>query len=146
MPPHNPDGLQAKFSVYHGCAAGLTFCYAAENEFSDEVVNRPDMVTLRRKVVATVDDSSDEASVDVTAVLKNGRRVHVFVEHAIGSLQNPMTDALLDGKSRPVGSHSGRRADQPVHQCLLGCRPSPNVSAIVALAAPKAWPYLLSIW
>jgi 2-methylcitrate dehydratase PrpD len=92
------DGLQAKFSVYHGCAAGLTFGRAAEEEFSDEVVNRADMVALRRKVVATVDDSIDEASADVTAVLGDGRRIHVFVEHAIGSLQNPMTDAMLDAK------------------------------------------------
>ncbi|MDO9385005.1 MAG: MmgE/PrpD family protein [Hyphomicrobiaceae bacterium] len=92
------DGLQAKFSVYHGCAAGLTFGRAAEEEFSDEVVNRADMVALRRKVVATVDDSIDEASVDVTAVLKDGRRVQVFVEHAIGSLKNPMTDAMLEAK------------------------------------------------
>jgi len=92
------DGLQAKFSVYHGCAAGLTFGFAAEDEFSDAVVNRPDMVALRRKVVATVDDAIDEASADVTAVLLDGRRVHVFVAHAIGSLENPMTDAQLDAK------------------------------------------------
>ena len=92
------DGLQAKFSVYHGCAAGLVFGRAAEDEFSDEVVMRPDMVALRAKVVATVDDSIDEASADVTAVLNDGRRVHVFVEHAIGSLQKPMTDAQLEGK------------------------------------------------
>lgn len=94
------DGLQAKFSVYHGCAAGLTFGRAAEEEFDDAIVNRPDMVALRRKVVATVDDAIDEASVDVTAVLADGQRVHVFVEHAIGSLANPMTDAQLEGKFR----------------------------------------------
>ncbi len=92
------DGLQAKFSVYHGCAAGLIFGQATENEYADDIVNRPDMLALRRKVVATVDDSVDEASADVTAVLKDGRRVHVFVEHSIGSLQNPMTDAMLEGK------------------------------------------------
>jgi 2-methylcitrate dehydratase PrpD len=107
------DGLQAKFSVYHGCAAGLTFGHAAEEEFSDAVVNRPDLVALRRKVVATVDDSIDEASADVTAVLSDGRRVHVFVEHALGSLQNPMTDALLEAKfhglSDAVLGHSRTR-------------------------------------
>jgi len=92
------DGLQAKFSVYHGCAAGLTFGRAAEEEFADAVVNRADMVALRRKVVATVDDAIDEASADVTAVLLDGRRVHVFVEHAIGSLANPMTDTQLEAK------------------------------------------------
>jgi 2-methylcitrate dehydratase PrpD len=92
------DGLQAKFSVYHGCAAGLTFGCAGEDEFLDEIVNRDDMVALRRKVVATVDDTIDEASADVTAVLTDGRRLHVSVEHAIGSLQNPMTDVLLEAK------------------------------------------------
>jgi 2-methylcitrate dehydratase PrpD len=92
------DGLQAKFSVYHGCAAGLTFGQATEDEFSDEVVTRPDMVALRRKVIATVDDTIEESAVDLTAKLTDGRQVHVRVEHAIGSLQNPMTDAQLDAK------------------------------------------------
>ena len=92
------DGLQAKFSVYHGCAAGLTVGQATEDEYHDGFVTRPDMVALRRKVVATVDDSIHEASADVTAVLKDGRRVHVFVKNAIGSLENPMTDVMLEGK------------------------------------------------
>jgi 2-methylcitrate dehydratase PrpD len=56
------------------------------------------MVALRRTVVATVDDSIDEAAADVTAVLKDGRKVHVFVKHAIGSLERPMTDRDLEGK------------------------------------------------
>jgi len=94
------DGLQAKFSVFHGCAAGLTFGHAAEEQFDDAIVNRPDMVALRRKVVATVDQAIDEASADVTAVLADGRRVHVFVEHAVGSLANPMSDAQLEAKFR----------------------------------------------
>ena len=92
------DGLQAKFSVYHACAAGLTFGRAGEDEFSDAVVTRPDMVALRRKVVATVDDGIDEAAADITAVLQDGSRVHLRVQHAIGSLQNPMTEAQLEGK------------------------------------------------
>ena len=80
-------------------AAPPAWCSAAPpKKFSDAVVMRPDLVALRGKVVATVDDSIDEASADVTAVLNDGQRVHVFVEHAIGSLQKPMTDALLEGK------------------------------------------------
>jgi len=92
------DGLQGKFSVYHGFAAGLIFGRASEPEYDDGIVTREDMVALRRKVVATVDDSIDEAAADVTAVMKDGRRVHVFVEHAIGSLERPMTDKDLEGK------------------------------------------------
>ena len=68
------DGLEAKFSVYHGCAAGLLFGQAGEAEFADEVVARDDVVAARRKVVATVDPAIDEAAVRVTAVLRNGER------------------------------------------------------------------------
>ena len=92
------DGLQAKFSVYHGCAAGWMFGHAGEDEFADAVVNRPGMAALRRKVQAPVDESINEASVDATAVLSGGRQMHVFVEHAIGSLRTRMSDAQLEAK------------------------------------------------
>ena len=132
------DGLQAKFSVYHGCAAGLTFGYAAEEEFSDEVVNRPDMVALRRKVVATVDDSIDEASADVTAVLLDGRRVHVFVKHAIGSIQNPMTDAQLEAKFQGMSNEilGAGKTSELINACWAIGQAS-NVGLIMALATPE---------
>ena len=92
------DGLQGKFSVYHGCAVGLLFGRAGEEEFSDAMVNDPRVVSLRDKVQATVDEGIDEAAVVVTAVLADGRRVEVRVDHAIGSLQNPLTDEQLQAK------------------------------------------------
>ncbi len=61
-------------------------------------MRREDVTALRRKVVATVDEQIDEAAADVTAMLKDGRRVHVFVEHAIGSLARPMDDKALEAK------------------------------------------------
>ena len=133
------DGLQAKFSVYHGSAAGLTFGYAAEEEFSDDIVNRADMVALRRKVAATVDDSIDEASADVTAVLADGRRVHVFVEHAIGSLQNPMTDVNLEAKFRGLSDPvlGARQTSELINACWAVGSAS-SVASIIALTTPHA--------
>jgi 2-methylcitrate dehydratase PrpD len=131
------DGLQAKFSVYHGCAAGLTFGRAGEDEFSDAVVTRPDMVALRRKVVATCDDGIDEASVDVTALLTDGRRIHVFVEHAIGSLQKPMTDAQLEAKfhglAEPILHAAGTNS---LIEACWGVGDAKDVKALAALAVP----------
>jgi 2-methylcitrate dehydratase PrpD len=133
------DGLQAKFSVYHGCAAGLTFGRAAEDEFADDIVNRPDMVALRRKVVATVDDAIDEASADVTAVLSDGRRVHVFVEHAIGSLANPMSDAQLEAKfSGMADAVLGAAGSRALIEACWGIGAAPDVSALVRHALPGA--------
>src|SRR4051812_48675822 len=92
------DGLQGKFSVYHGCAVGLIHGRAGEEEFSDAVVNDPAVVALRNKVQATVDDSIQEEALQVTAVLKDGRRIEVRVDHAIGSVENPLSDAQLERK------------------------------------------------
>jgi len=91
-------GLEAKFSVFHACAAGVVFGRAGEHEFSDEIVMRPDVTALRDRVQAQVDDSIDEASADVTVTTRDGRKHHLFVAHAIGSLQRPMGDADLASK------------------------------------------------
>ena len=131
------DGLQAKFSVYHGCAAGLTFGRATEDEYADAIVNRADMVALRRKVVATVDDAIDEASAHVTAVLTDGRRLHVFVEHAIGSLANPMGDAQLEAKFRGMSDPvlGAERCSALIDACwAVGS--AADVRAVTRLAAP----------
>ena len=131
------DGLQAKFSIYHGCAAGLTFGCAGEDEFSDAVVNRADMVALRRKVVATVDDSIDEAAADITAVMHDGSRVHVRVEHAIGSLQNPMTDTQLEAKFHGLSDAViGTAQTANLIQAAWALCGAPSVQALVAFGRP----------
>ena len=92
------DGLQSKFSVYHSCAVGLIFGQAGEHEYTDAVVNRPDVLALRAKVEAIVDDRIDEASAGLTIRTTDGRELHLFVEHAIGSVERPMSDAQLRAK------------------------------------------------
>ena len=133
------DGLQAKFSVYHGCAAGLMFGRAAEEEFSDAIVTRSDMVALRRKVVATVDDSIDESVADLTAVLTDGRRVHLRVEHAIGSLQNPMTDAQLEAKFHGLSDAVlGAAQTSELIRAAWALGSASTTQALLALSSPKA--------
>lgn len=92
------DGLQGKFSVYHGAAAGLIYGRAGEDEFSDAVVTDPRLVALRDRVNATVDDAVHEDAAIVTALLKDGRSIEVRVEHAIGSTKNPLSDTQLEAK------------------------------------------------
>ena len=133
------DGLQGKFSVYHGCAAGLIFGRAGEDEFSDAVVGREDVAALRRKVVATVDERIDEAAADVVAVLKDGRREHVFVEHAIGSLARPMADADLEAKFHGlVDPVLGTVRSGDLLAAAWKIAAAPDVRALTALARPGA--------
>jgi 2-methylcitrate dehydratase PrpD len=131
------DGLQGKFSVYHGCAVGLIYGRAGEEEFSDAVVNDARVVELRGKVQAVVDDSIAEESVRVSAVLKDGRRIDVHVEHAIGSLQRPLTDAQLEAKFRSLVEPvlGGTRAGEITQQCWKLATLS-DVTALTVLCQP----------
>ena len=131
------DGLQGKFSVYHGCAAEDEAGRAGEAEFADDVVTDPRVVALRNKVQATVDDSIDEAAVHVTAHLKDGRRVQVHVEHAIGSLQNPLTDAQLEAKfTQLVDPVLGAVRSQEITKACRQLSGMADVRRLTALCRP----------
>jgi len=131
------DGLAAKFSVYHGCAAGLVFGRAGEAEFADEVVRRDDVVALRRKVQAVVDEAIAEESADVTAVLSDGRLVHVFVEHAVGSLRKPMSDDALDAKFHALADPVlGAVRAAALREACRGVASAPALAPLAALAVP----------
>ena len=91
-------GLEGKFSVYHACAAALLFGTAGVREFSDTCVSDPRVVALRERVSAQSDSSISEAACEVALTLRDGRRLHKRVEHAVGSLERPMSDRELDRK------------------------------------------------
>lgn len=92
------SGLEAKFSVYHACAAAILFGRAGEAEFSDAIASRADVIALRDRVHAKVDGAIGESAADVTIRCKDGRSLHLRVEHALGSLQRPLSDADLERK------------------------------------------------
>ena len=128
------DGLQGKFSVYHGCAAGLIYGRAGEEEFSDDVVRDPLVVATRNKVQAVVDETIDEAEVKVSALLKNGERIDVHVEHAIGSLQKPLSDAQLQAKFEAlVVPVLGQARAQAITEACWALGSAPNVRALTEL-------------
>jgi 2-methylcitrate dehydratase PrpD len=130
-------GLEGKFSVYHACAAALLFGKAGEAEFSDACVGNPQVVALRERVEARADHAIAEASADVTLTLRDGRRLHKRVEHAIGSLERPMTDADLDRKFHGLVDPvlGAGAADTLLAQCSELPRAA-DLRALVAAARP----------
>jgi 2-methylcitrate dehydratase PrpD len=129
------NGLEAKFSVYHACAAGIIFGRAGEGEFADDVVTRPDVVALRSRIEATADTAIDEAAADATVTLRDGRKLHAFVRHAIGSLERPMTDGDLAAKFHSLVDPiiGAQRADDVFVQCMK-IAGAADVRALVAAA------------
>ena len=91
-------GLEGKFSVFHAVAVATVTGRAGEQAFTDKAVNDPTVVALRNKVSATIDPAIKADQVDMTIVLNDGRTLHKFIEHAVGSQDNPMSDAQLEDK------------------------------------------------
>ena len=92
------SGLEGKFSVYHAVAAALVTGRAGEQAFSDQAVRDPVVVTLRKRVTTTIDPAIKADQVDMVITLTDGRTLHQFIEHAVGSQDKPMTDAQLEDK------------------------------------------------
>lgn len=91
-------GLEGKFSIYHCVAVGLIFGAAGERQFSDAVVRDPEVAALRRKIVLRIDPMVSADKCDLTLRLKDGQVLTRHIEHAVGSLEAPMTDQMLEAK------------------------------------------------
>ena len=91
-------GLEGKFSVYHSAAAALLRGDGSPTAFTDQLVNDPQLVELRRKVRATADPNCHEDAVTIEITLRDGRQIRKHVEHAIGSLDRPLSDEQLETK------------------------------------------------
>jgi 2-methylcitrate dehydratase PrpD len=134
-------GLEGKFSIYHACAAGIVFGEAGESEFSDAIVARPDLVALRRRVTAYADRSIAEDAAEVTITCHDGRSLHVFVEHCVGSLARPLDDQGLQRKFHSLvdGVLGAERADALIglSSALGACA---DLAELTALACPARQP------
>jgi 2-methylcitrate dehydratase PrpD len=92
------SGLEGKFSVYHAVAVALVEGAGGQSQFSDRAVREPAVLALRDRVAPTADRSIDPAQVVVDITLADGRRLHKRIEHAIGSVQAPLSDDALEAK------------------------------------------------
>jgi 2-methylcitrate dehydratase PrpD len=62
------------------------------------MVRDPKVIALRDKVQPTIDDKLRDDECHVKLTLKDGRVLTKHVEHAIGSLERPLSDADLNAK------------------------------------------------
>jgi 2-methylcitrate dehydratase PrpD len=91
-------GLETKFSIYHAASVALIEGAGGVDQFSDRAVRDHAIASLRDRVTAIVDSAVHEDQVRILLVAKNGERFDKFVEHAVGSLEHPMSDNDLETK------------------------------------------------
>lgn len=105
-------GMQAKFSVFHTAAVGLIDGDGGVPQYTDERVRDPIVLALRDKVTIVIDEKlrKDQAR---AAVVVDGRTYRSAIEHARGTVDNPMDDAAIESKfmansERIVGATAAR--------------------------------------
>lgn len=93
-------GLEGKFSVYHSSAVAILRGRAGQKEYTDRTVLDPEVVALRERVNAVAEEGIREDEGYAAITLRDGRTIEKHVEHAIGSLERPMSDRDLEKKFR----------------------------------------------
>jgi len=112
---HRPvTGLQGKFSMEFCLASILVLRRAGLNEFTDEVVTRPDMQEAIGKIhyVAYSDDEAKAGkymrlTTFIDIVMKDGRTISARADIAKGSPGIPMSDADVADKFRECAAFAG---------------------------------------
>lgn len=113
------SGLEGKFSVYHAVAAALVHGAGGEAQFSDACVRDPRIVALRGRVSAREDSAIGRTEARVTIHTRDGRTFARHVEHALGTLARPMSDADLEGKFRGLAGETlpPAQIEEAIHLC-----------------------------
>lgn len=131
-------GLEGKFSAYHAAAIGLVRGKAGLGEFTDEAVNDPVIKAVREKVVAEGDPVVSEDGVRVEVTLKDGRVLTKTLEHSLGNLKRPLSDAQLEGKFRDQATMlSAAQVNELIRLCW-NIDQVEDVRHLVSLAIPQA--------
>ena len=132
-------GLEGKFSVYHSVAVAMIEGAAGERQYSDRAVRDARTIALRDRVNATIDPAIKPEQVDMVVKLKDGRTLHKFIAHAIGSVEVPMSDKQLEAKFSDLadGVIPAAQARALMDACWQ-VEQLPDASAIARAAVKKA--------
>jgi 2-methylcitrate dehydratase PrpD len=132
------SGLESKWSVYHSAAASLVRGGAGEHEYGDACVLDPTVAALRTRVVAVEDAGLRQDEAHVRIELMQGPDIECHVEHALGSVDNPMSDADLDvkfgGLVEPI---LGKGQTERLLRLCWNLPELDDVSAIARASVPK---------
>ena len=92
------SGLMSKFSANHAAAVSYIDRAGGVSQFSNERSQDPSVINLRKivKVLASANLRLDQASARIKT--KSGASIEWNIDHAKGTVQNPMSDKDIESK------------------------------------------------
>lgn len=133
------SGLEGKFSVYHAAAAAIVHGAAGEAQFSDACVRDPRVVAVRQRVSTRESTAIGRTEARVTIRTRDGRTLARHVEHALGTLARPMSDADLEAKFRGLAGEvlPPAQVEEAINLCWqISARA--DAGALARAAVPRA--------
>jgi 2-methylcitrate dehydratase PrpD len=124
-------GLKSKFSLTHSAAVAFIDRNASVEQYSDKRATADDVGQLRSKIQVQAIDSfrKDEAAVTIT--LRSGAQVSTHIEHASGTVDNPMSDGALERKFLDnAGSVISAQAAQQLLESIWQLEKLPDVGVL----------------
>lgn len=135
--PHS--GLEGKFSIYHSVAVALVRGYAGPAEYTDAAVSDPVVIALRHTVVVRPDPQVRADEVFMTLTTTDGRTLERHVEHAVGSLERPLTNAELEEKYRQLTKNVlPKQQSERLLAMAWQLESSPDVAELARLGSRQA--------
>jgi 2-methylcitrate dehydratase PrpD len=132
------DALEGTFSVFHWVAVALREREIRIRQFSDACIADPRNVALRARVHAQANEDYRIDEAHVRVALCDGRVLERHVDHQLGSVERPMTDAQLEAKLHDLADPvlGASQVGALAHACwnLAG---SADAGALVRLACPR---------
>jgi 2-methylcitrate dehydratase PrpD len=101
----------ARVSIHHCAACALLLGAAGVPEFTEATVFQPDLMSLRQKVRATLDNCLPDGAAHVSIRLVSGEMLSETVMAARGSLSDPLSDHDIEAKLRDCSRLSGTAWD-----------------------------------
>jgi len=136
--PGVTTGCEAQISAQHAVAVTLLQGRAGLEQFTDTAVNDPAALALRRRVKLVDDPSRAVPSVRLVVERKDGTSEEVFIEHARGTDQRPLSDGELEEKLRMLAVSKAPDCTEvdPLIKAIWGLEKSPDVSQLLPHARP----------
>jgi 2-methylcitrate dehydratase PrpD len=129
-------GLQSKFSIYHSAAVAFLDGAAGVGQYSDERALAQEVVGLRRKVRVSVDDRLRKDEAHVAVIDSDGNRRETHVDHATGTVDNPMSDAALEEKFLAnAESAVGKDRARAIAEAVWGLEKLPDARDLLRLCS-----------
>ncbi|EAT77363.2 hypothetical protein SNOG_15138 [Parastagonospora nodorum SN15] len=124
-------GLEGKFSIYHAAAIGLLYGETIPSQFTNDVVKNATVVDMRKKINVSEDDSVSKAEAFVSPKFNDGTTLDKHIEHAKGSIENPLTNEELQKKfMEQVTLAIGEQRAESTHKAFTNVQDMKDVALI----------------